>query len=680
MNKENQFLIELLSLQQDGKRAISAPTNWITQEPLIEITTEIDDIIKNLCPNILKGKDANSTGRWHFFIGSPGNGKSAAIGKLCRRLIADFGCKIRNEDGCSIADLSPTDVPYALDIYENNTKYASVRIVQDASVVRNPFSPDLDPATELLFTIREAWEKGISLIVCTNRGVIEKAHSDNHIKREINTTPWFKVLAELVSSEIKLDGRLDRGLDFSTHKHVFDKADITYNCLDNRSLLIGSDNFNRLLLSALEDNHWSNCVDCSDNELCPFKKNRDWLNDFGARNKVLTILCRAEAYSGQIIVFREALAIISLILSGCPRDYGYKHPCEWVHERVSQGDIFSLAVRRIYMELFASHYPFGLESDDNARKRQIESLKLLERQVEHTNSQVKSALSFALAAKPPSTDVGVTRLLDKGGVFDQIDPWRESLPSEFYDNWDSEFEAIDIFDNHLFCEIEKRCLEIWTFLEEVAETTPDYAVNETHWALRRWSSNFLIHFGTLIDGRTAWSSELDEFLFVLGLIRQESNSRTIEQKRALRDLDGKLQRLIDIAGAERNGSGAIQLSDEVSLKGQWVNEKLKPHIVASRESSALSLAVQFNNKEWAQLGASTFLWLSRAARGHLVPHCLPIDLLRGVLDSRIRAAAKSGYAFAENDVKIEVRTDTEEIFVLERLDSDVVVDMEYLNG
>lgn len=678
MNKTNQFLVDLLSLQQDGKRAISAPTNWITQEPLIEIATEIDDIVDKLCPIILQGENNNS-GRWHFFIGSPGNGKSAAIGKLCRRLISDYGCEIRNEEGCLITELSPTDVPYALDIYEGNNKYASARVVQDASVVRNPFSPDLDPAAELLLTIQEAWEKGISLIVCTNRGVIEKAHSDNHIRKEINTTPWFKVLATLVSGEIKVDGMLDRGLDFSTHKHVFNSAGVSYSCLDNRSLLIGSDNFNRLILNAIGDDHWTGCLDCTDSELCPFKLNHDWLNDSEAREKLLTILSRAEAFSGQIIVFREALALISLILSGCPRDYGNQHPCEWVHNRVLQGDIFSLAVRRIYMALFASHYPHGLESENISRKRQVESLKLLERQVENANPKAKLALSFVLSGKSPSTDVGVTRLLDQGGVFDRIDPWCESMPSEFYDSWDSEFEAIKSDSSQLFSEIEKQSLEIWTFLEQMIESTPGHSVSESHWALRRWTSNFLLHFGALLEGRTAWSSELDDFLFVLGLIHQDTNSRTIEQKRALRELDGKLQKLIDIAGTERSGSESIQLSDDVSLTGRWVNEKLKPHIIASKESSALSLAVQFDTKEWAQLGASTFLWLSRAAKGHLIPHCLPLDLLRGVLDSRIRAAARSGYAFAENDVKIEIMTDTNEVFFLERLDSDVAVDMEELN-
>ncbi len=664
----------MLTLQQDGKRAISAPTNWTTQEPLIEVSTEIDGIVDDLCTSILRGKDNKSTGRWHFLIGSPGNGKSAAMGKLCRKLIKDYGCEIRNEEGLSIKDLNPTDVPYALDIYENSNRYATARIVQDASVVRNPFSSDIDPASELLFTIREAWEKGISLIVCTNRGVIEKAHSDNHVNRDVNITPWFKIIAALVSGEITVSGNLERELTFTAHKHVFNEVKVTYSCLDNRSLLIGSDTFDRLIMKAIEQNHWNTCLNCAARTLCPFILNRDWLNDSEARHKTLKILTRAEAFSGQIIVFREALAIISLILSGCPRDYGDRHPCEWINDRVERSDIFSLAVRRIYMALYASYSPYGLESDDSLRKRQISSLKNLEKLVDADRLDTKSALLNIFSGESPSTDVGVTRLLDKEGVFSQIDPWRESLPPEFYDNWDGDFEAITKSKNELISDLERRCLDIWALLEQTIESTSDHVVSDSHWALRRWSSNYLLHLGALLEGRTAWARELDDFLLVLDLLRHNGTSLTIEQKRALRDLDIRLQKLIDISGIEKDRSEAIQLSESVNLLGRWVNEKLKPHIVASKESSALSLAVQFDTKEWALLSASTFLWLSRAAGGHLVPHCLPSDLLRGVLDARIRAAAKSGYAFEDNDVIIKVRTDKNEVFRLERLDGDVAVD------
>jgi hypothetical protein len=675
-NNQNHFLVELLTLQQDGKRSISAPTNWTTQEPLIEVPTEIDDIVNDLCTTILRGIDSKSVGRWHFFIGSPGNGKSAAIGKLCRQLMADHDCEVRDEDGCSIGDLNPTAVPYALDIYEGANKYASARVVQDASVVRNPFASDLDPAAELLSTLREAWDKGISLIVCTNRGVIEKAHSDNHVNRDVNTTPWFKVLATLVSGEITLNGDLGRELTFSGHKPVFNIVKTTYSCLDNRSLVIRSDTYDRLVQKAIDPVHWTICLTCAVSKLCPFKANRDWLSNSEAKQKVLTVLARAEAFSGQIIVFREALALISLILSGCPRDYGDIHPCEWVADRASRDDIFSLAARRIYMSLFASHSPFGLESNNILRKREIDALRVLQGLVDDEHPEIKAALMHVLAGPPPSTDVGVTRLLDEGGVISQIDPWCESLPAGFYDSWDGDFDAVGSQDDQLVTNIERRCLETWAFLEQMIESTSGHVVSESHWALRRWSSNYLLHLGALMDGRTAWSRELDDFLIVLDLVHHNPDDRTTEQKRALRGLNEKLEKLIDIADTEKSGSGAIQLSDGVSLTGRWVNDKLKPNIVASKESSALSLAVQFEKKEWAQLTALTFLWLSRGARGHLTRHCFPSDLLRGVLDARIRAAARSGYALADDDVEIEVKTDKSEIFRLERFDGDVAVDLD----
>lgn len=82
----NNFLVELLALQQDGKQAISSPSNWINQKPLLEVPTKLDEIIEELGNAILSKKGNNTIARWHFFIGSPGNGKSAAVGKLCRFL------------------------------------------------------------------------------------------------------------------------------------------------------------------------------------------------------------------------------------------------------------------------------------------------------------------------------------------------------------------------------------------------------------------------------------------------------------------------------------------------------------------------------------------------------------------------------------------------------------------
>ena len=339
--KTNDFLLDLIALQQDGKHAISAPTNWI-QEPLLEVKTEVDEIVHELLESMLVGKGGNDTARWHFFIGSPGNGKSAAMGKLCRQLMFLKDCQVSDENNVTIDDLPSTVIPYAMNVYENANRYSTAQIVQDASVVRNPFSPDIDPASELIDTLKYAWDKGISLIVCTNRGVLEKAHRDNQTRRDTNSKPWFRILSAIVSANTSIKSKVGEAFDFDGRRTVFNKVCVGYSHLDNCSLLMGRDTFSRLLSIAINPDNWESCNSCSSQAMCPFKTNCNWLANIEAKANILQILTRAEVMSGQVIVFREALAIISHILAGCPRDYGERHPCEWVHETVAKYDFFLL--------------------------------------------------------------------------------------------------------------------------------------------------------------------------------------------------------------------------------------------------------------------------------------------------------------------------------------------------
>jgi hypothetical protein len=231
--KNNDFLVDLLALQQDGKQAISAPTNWTTQEPLLEVATGVDVIIRRLCNTILRDGDNNSIARWHFFIGSPGNGKSAAMGKLCRYLVRNRSCRVMDENNVPIEELETTAVPYALRVYEEGNPFASAMVVQDASVVRNPFAPDVDPASELVATLEEAWEKGISLVVCTNRGVLEKAYRERYLDREFNTKSWFKIMREFVENgDVTTEGELEGDWVFNSRKHVFTRTEVTFSFLD----------------------------------------------------------------------------------------------------------------------------------------------------------------------------------------------------------------------------------------------------------------------------------------------------------------------------------------------------------------------------------------------------------------------------------------------------------------
>lgn len=669
----NDYLIDLLTLQQDGSQSISAPTNWINQEPLLEVSTELDDIIKELGETIIKGNNQNDVARWHFFIGSPGNGKSAAMGKLCRYLLKNHRCRIMDEQGCPIQELDENAVPYALYVYEDNKKYISALIVQDASVVRNPFSPDVDPARELIITIRYAWSKGISLIICTNRGVLEKAHRDNHMNGDVNKEPWFKILTHVVKSDPAIIRELQGEWEFQGNKTIFSKVKITYSHLDNRSLLIGTDIFDRLIQKAVSPSIWEICNACLTNGFCPLKANRDWLNDLDGRRKFLNILRRAEVFSGQVIVFREAVALISLLLAGCPRDYENIHPCSWVAEKARKGELFTLATRRIYISLFSPFAPFGLELDCSLRKRQVEALQCLQAKIHDFKQEFKASLEAVIQGKHPSTDVGVTRLLGEGGILSQIDPCQDSLPAKFYETWDSEYDLIIESDNPMITSIERRCAEIWAFLEQAMELIPKHMVPEAHWALRRWSSSFMMHFGALIEGRTAWSKELDQFLKILEIVVKPLQERTIEEKRVIRDLNEQLEILLDTGTATCKELGSLQLSENVVLSGGWVKDKLKPHVVENEQPGSLSLSIGFDGGEKATLGASTFLWLNRRAHSGLDPRCLPSEFLTGAVDARIRAASKGEYAFVDDDVELIITADNGDVFYLSRIDGEVEV-------
>lgn len=669
----NDFLIDLLALQQDGKHAISAPTNWTTHEPLLEVATGVDAIVDELQDAVLVGRDGNEMARWYFFVGSPGNGKSAAMGKLCRRLISTKGCEVRDERGVALADLEPTAIPYAINVYEGRNKFASVQIVQDASVVRNPFSPDVDPARELLDTLKNAWEKGISLVVCTNRGVLEKAHRDNQTRHEVNSTPWFKVVTAVVSNNSSLSGEVESVREFDARRTVFRKVKIGYSYLDDRSLLLGRDTFDRLIQKATSESHWACCASCSTHLMCPFKVNRDWLADDMARRHVLKLMTRAEVLSGQIIVFREALAIISLILAGCPRDYDGVHPCEWVRAKVTSHDVFSLAARRIYMSLFASSSPYGFEAVDALRRQQLEAFRGLRDAISQGSTPTTStAFGHVLETKPPTTDVGATRLLGEYGVIAVLDPCREVLPSEFYDKWDSDFDAVPTDAIPYITDIERTCLSVWKELEQSLELVADHSVSEAHWALRRWSSNYLLHLAALLEGRSAWEAGLDAFAKLLSLMARPAEQRSMEDKRTIKQLDARLEDLLNAVTGER-ATTTIQLSEAVTLAGQWVREKLRPKTVASGASGSVSLAIDFEGVERTMFAAPMYLWLTRLVAGKLDTRCFPQELLAGVEDARVRAAAKGKYAFQNNDVELVINTGSGELFTLARIDGDVDV-------
>ena len=501
------------------------------------------------------------------------------MGKMCRHLLEKEHCKIFDEHNAAIENLDSTSIPYALRIYEDENPFASAMIVQDASVVRNPFADNVDPAVELLTTLEEVWEKGISLVVCTNRGVIEKAYRDRYLDRSYNTKIWFKILREFVQNgDITSLGDLRDNCAFDCRKPVFDESRVSYSFLDNHSLLVGSNIFDNLVKKATNDSYWMECCKCEQAALCPFKLNRDWLINDEARTMFLNVLCRAEILSGQIIVLREALAFISLLLAGCPRDYGNIHPCKWVQQKVEANDIFALSMRRLYMSLYSSYTRYGLEINSSLYKRQVDGITTLRSLIEDNDCIEAKIIDQVLTGASPSTDVGVERLVGVNGILKEIDPWRECLPPQFIDEWDGDLRVISSYENTLYSELEKRCTNLWSYLEELIEYTPSHETSLCHWSLRRWSSNFLIHFGSLMEGMTSWANELDEFITILETLVKDPSSRSPEERRRIGELDRQLELLLAAKSGDHATYDVIPLSESVLLSGRWVADNLRPRI------------------------------------------------------------------------------------------------------
>ncbi|MBE3118246.1 MAG: hypothetical protein IMZ50_05745, partial [Candidatus Atribacteria bacterium] len=575
----NPFLLELLGLQQDGRQAISAPTNWTQSRPLLEVPTELDAVVADLATSCLAG-GPNAVGRWHFFIGSPGNGKSAAVGQLVRTLLNDRGCTIVDDNGTDIGQLAGDSVPYWLGVFEAGCNFPSVRIVQDASVVRNPYAADVDPARDLLDTLREAWERGISLIVCTNRGVLEKAFRDTYLDPTVNQQAWHKAILRPLADSANGTELSPDPIPTTGRRPVFASIRASTSFLDSRSLILcGRGIFDGIIQQAVRADKWAACSRCPNAALCPFKANRDWLADDAGRGHVVKAFRRAEVLSSQVIVFREALAAISFLLAGCARDYHATHPCDWVRGMVARGDVFGLATRRVYMALFSSGFPRGLEASKELRTYQIGSLQALRGGLAAGTTQ--AALTSALDTPAPSTDVGISRLLGSDGVFSHLDAVQGPLPSSFFDAWDGSYDRIKALGPPFISEIERQCVDAWYALETAAEHMPSHAAADAYWAVRRWSTQFTLHLGALVEGRAYAADQVDEFSELLELLWKDKNVRTIEERRRLRELEQLVERLLNRDLGQGGGVASVQVAENVQVSGRWVEREMRPRVDAS---------------------------------------------------------------------------------------------------
>ena len=659
---KNKFLTQLLTLQPDGVGAISAPSNW-KEPPLLKVETQLDETVKDLADDILRGAEVKETGRWHFFVGSPGNGKSAATGEIAR-LLGERGCRLEVETEIGrkgIEDLRPGEIPYVIKVYEADNKFESVWIAQDASVVRNPWSSNVDPALDLLRLLGDAWKRGVSLVVCANRGVIECAARVRDYRRE----DWFRTLSSIVSAD-PLNSMI---LDIPEgSKRRFRQVKVTSESLDARSLLFKSRVFESLIDKAIEHPGWDACVQCPVRDLCPFLANRNWLSTSKGKTGVLEALSNAELLSGQPMVLREATALLSTVLAGCPRDYvgDASDPCEWVAERVDTGDLFGLASRRIYMVMFSSSLPRAIEEPGRSREIQFDALTKLKNCLERESSQnIEKAsavrhLTHVLgepgeASGQISTDIGLGHLLGYRGVLNKLDPLRARLGEDFFGRWHPLRFALE---ESLHSGLEEKMKASWnTMYRQIEDSTIEAA--PMLGSLSRWCTAFTVRIGGLSE---CWFNMHESLSALRGLHSGDQK----QSRRRIRSLEKQLPAILSNVDDDRL---CISLSEHIELTGHWVSSKLRPRLETDFQQAPFGLLVKFGDDEQRpqqSIPAEVFYWLDQRAKNGLSVHSFPRHLLETVENYLIRIATASKYSLVPDDIEIRVSMSDDTTVVIER--------------
>ena len=657
----NPFVTRLIRLQQDGKDAISGPANW-REPPLLDIATDSDDaidtLLKSMCP--LPG-GAPHRGRWHWLIGSPGNGKSAKLGQLTRRLL-ERRYEIVSDDGVVIGESDADWLPYLLEVREAGKSYRFAYLVQDASVVRNPFGAVCNPAEDLADVLRQAAARGTSLLLCTNWGVLQRLFDSGHTDRDMREEPWFRA----VSGALRKGGgrvTVHAGGGTSGEKTVFDELEVTYEFLDNRSLLVNSDVFERLVEKATAEQNWDACSGCPSMSLCPLKANRDDLASDGVRRNVLDILRRAEVLDGQIIVFREAVALLSVLLAGCPDDHGGRTPCEWVHDQVQGHKVFNLLARRVPSILFGATRSHGLEGREShslgtiaSRRDQISALEAIDGLLFGT-SPVRQALAAVTRSGELSTDVGIKRLLGPDGAIPALDPSIEPRHAVELDEFvaiatsaRSADESGDKSSSPVMGAIEEHCLRAWEEIFDAIAAKGDPVTGQDlyFWA-RRWQTTCLAWIAAVTRGLTALQPELDKYLTFL-----EKSGELAGRLATIKKLEDVLEKLL--APRELNGDSDVhvELATSLWLTGRWAESELRPHLQHDGERDSNALLVKMSKFHPFVVTAETFTWLSRQHELNLSDLSFNPDVLESLRRTQAQAAAASEYSVQDDDVAIVI--------------------------
>lgn len=674
---QNPYVSKLLHLQQDGQQSEIGPHNWEVQPtdfPLV-LTPQVEAIMAS-ADQLIKG---GTSGVWHFLVGAPGNGKSALIGILVRKLLnngwENFSKKTNDKRLSHVTELRKPSA--------SNKEYSQLVIVQDASVSAEPHDPNSKLATELKDVLLECFEAGKSVLVCANRGVLEGLP-------ELLLSDDTKKLRSVIRKGLKK--KHEETIDsLSTSKNrVYKTLSIKFDHLDHETLL-GSQNsegvtpVGELINLMTSQENWKVCESCSSSRLCPFYNNQKLLSTTDVRSRFLDLLGRAETYRNQPIVFRECIALFSTILSGVPSDYIGRSPCDWVHNVVRDKNYLTLIDRRLYQIAFSDRSRGNLCNDSAVEAAQLENLKLLTNSnvgdTEHIKSFLNSLptrisasgdLRLALAALDPALAPQDANVVDSYS-FDSP-TLRKQLASEG-DHWALEIEAIDAWK-----ETSRRIQN-----EEYAAAADGLQV------LNRITTMSLIRLGALnpklhvdfvekFEVVEKFENEIKNYKRLIKLIGDRSN---IDQDEAEWIMEQQTTIAECVALASGYNAKWSRLMDNLEVKNESLNNLSPLSICRDVRPPYLSIDIKFgsNSSIRQSLSAEVYCWISKTrsdSKCKLAPESIPEQLLSGLRVARRNAIAKSGYL---TDADVEISADDEHqgrlLMRKQEWSGDVIVDAEH---
>lgn len=521
----NEFARALLNYSAERDDSIGRPERWGDPPPLVVSDTPLHAEMAALATELWERPPHVI---WYFLIGGPGNGKSEAVGAFVRQLnilaqkdgappVFDAA---KGHDGGSISYWFVEKIPQG-----------EIALLQDISV---PKSVGSDPALNVLETITLCAESAAHILVCANRGMLLRA------TRVARSSPEFGWLLPILQNIDKQSQETAIARDARWNiQHRDRKVEIRVWPLDHESILHGNGSNNpwadasgslldQITAKAVAKEKWeaAACDGCAAQDLCPMLGDARWLRDDNRRQGFLKLLRYGEIWSGQRIVMREALGLLSTVLVGTPSDFvesgAEMHPCDWVAQRISGAPakaknevaLIELISHRLYQDLFGRMAPSGLilAREQGQRDKWVyEKLKTLQ----PVGERVAAALgnvdrNFAKQSGP-------LRLIGSGGILEDFDPAKDnswcfkySLPV------DGQISDLRKLGETCQTGLETAFADILQVLEDSAKSLPAHKdPAKVFAALYRWASTIFTRIAGTALGETLNSESLSDYLNLL---------------------------------------------------------------------------------------------------------------------------------------------------------------------